>query len=734
MTTRSRSWFCFNVFLLCASAGLLSAQTDYYRHVIFDNSLTPDNYYFSEGRIAAPSALVLDQKKLPIEREFYQTGPNAIRLQWKSAAGGSWDAAIQVEPFRNRVIGFEGDTLSFWCYAPENLPATGLPRIQLRDVEKSFSHPLPLKGRVQSLSAKKWVQVKIPLRLFRTASFKPFDSHKISTVYFLQDGADETERTLIIDDIKIDRGGSGKQATPSVPTNVMAKGYERHVDLSWNAADERSLQHHVIYRSLDGGAYRPIGIARPSVNRYVDFLGKENEKASYKITSSNWDFRESQFSKTVSAATRPLTDDELLSMLQEGCFRYYWETGAHPIAGMSLENTLGDDNIVATGASGFGIMALLVGVERQWITREQGIERLLRIANFLEKADRYHGVWSHFMDGRTGKTIPVFDKYDNGGDVVETAFLVQGLLAARQYFSGTSEAEQRLAKKITGLWESVEWDWYRHPATKDFLYWHWSKDYGRLLDHRLIGWNETMIVYLLAIAAPKHSVPASLYYDGWASQSETGINYRRGWGKAMDGDHYVNGKRYYGIKLDVGVSTGGPLFFAHYSYMGFDPHILEDGFTNYFENNRNITLINRAYCLKNPGGYKGYGEQCWGLTASDGPTGEYMAHEPKPEVDDGTMTPTGGLSSFPYTPKESMEALKYFYRELGDRLWGVYGPRDAFNLEKNWFARIYMGLNQAPITVMIENYRTGLIWKNFMKNPEMGPMLEKIKQQKKSRR
>jgi exo beta-1,2-glucooligosaccharide sophorohydrolase (non-reducing end) len=352
----------------------------------------------------------------------------------------------------------------------------------------------------------------------------------------------------------------------------------------------------------------------------------------------------------------------------------------------------------------------VVGVNRGFISRQQGLERLTKIVSFLEKAPRYHGAWSHFMDDSTGASLPVFDMYDNAADIVETAFLMEGLLTARQYFDGTSEQERSLRQRITHLWETVEWDWYRKTPPTDALYWHWSPQWSWLINHRITGFNETMIVYLLAIASPTDPVPASLYYSGWASP---------------EGDHYANGKTYFGIKLDVGFGTGGPLFFTDYSYMGFDPHALTDRYTNYFQNNRNMALINRAYCIENPSHHNGYGPDDWGLTASDGSDG-YHAHSPDLRDDDGTMTPTGALSSFPYTPEASMAAFKYFYRDLGGRLWGIYGPRDAFDLDENWFAPIYMGLNQAPITVMIENYRTGLIWKLFMSNPEIQQMVKRI--------
>jgi len=316
--------------------------------------------------------------------------------------------------------------------------------------------------------------------------------------------------------------------------------------------------------------------------------------------------------------------------------------------------------------------------------------------------------------------------FDNGGDLVETSFLMEGLLAARQYFHGPSAAEQELYKRITHLWETVEWDWYRSDPKSDFIYWHWSREWGDQIHHPLIGFNEVMIAYLLAMSSPTHGVPVDMYYSGWAGQSQTAINYRGGWSGANDGDHYGNGHSYYGIKLDVGVGTGGPLFFTHYSYFGFDPHSLHDRYTSsYFDNNRNIALINRAYCIENPKHFPGYGADAWGLTAADGPEG-YVPHAPDNADDRGTLVPTGALASFPYTPEASMAALKHYYRDLGPELWDIYGPRDAYNPQNNWYSPIYMGLNQAPITIMVENYRTGLVWKQFMSNPEITEMLHKL--------
>lgn len=710
-------------------------NTEYYRHVVFDNSLTSDSYFYSHGMANGSSFLELKDQRLPVEAKRFLTPPNALRLQWQSQSGGGWEAQVWVNEFRNRFPELEGHNLYFWCYSPEPIAAGDLPMIVLSNQHEgvrgsefpgAFTEPLALGKMIGDVPAGKWVQIRIPFSEFTTGSIYEFRLKDLRNVIFHQGRADGVRHTLLIDEIRVgdDLPTSDAAALP-VPDNVRAVGYDRHVEVRWDPANTPLLARYVIYRSIDGKEFEPIGIQLAGINRYSDFVGKPGMTAQYKVAAADWQYQLSGFSSVASASTRELSDDELLTMLQEACFHYYWD-GADPHSGMTLENIPGDDRIVATGASGMGIAALIVGVDRGFITRAQGLERLTRIVNFLEHAQRYHGVWSHFMDGSTGKTMPVFGMFDNGGDLVETSFLMEGLLAARQYFRGESNAEHDLYRRISQLWETVEWDWYRGPEHADYLFWHWSAEWGWQIHHRLTGFNEVMITYLLAMSSPTHGVPADLYYTGWAGQSEAALKYRAGWSGSKEGDRYYNGHTYYGIKLDVGVGTGGPLFFTHYSYLGFDPHALHDRFTSsYFENNRNIALINRAYCIADPKHFKGYGPDAWGLTASDGPDG-YVPHAPDDLDDQGTLTPTGALASFPYTPEASMAALKHYYRDLGAQVWNIYGPRDAYNPGRDWISQIYMGLNQAPIVVMVENYRSGLVWKNFMANPEVGVMLQKL--------
>ncbi len=484
----------------------------------------------------------------------------------------------------------------------------------------------------------------------------------------------------------------------------LAAGFDSHVELNWEKPQGTNPSNYKIWRSTDGQNFTEIKTL--NANTYIDFTGFAGDTPDtyyYYLTALNGINAVVATSETVQVTVAEMTDEQLLEMVQEYTFRYFWDF-AHPVSGMARErNTSG--NIVTTGGSGFGIMAILVGIERGFITREQGLNRMLQIVSFLEFADKYHGVFPHWLNGATGKTVP-FSQYDNGGDLVETAFLIQGLLCARTYFNEDDPLEDALRQGITGIWENVEWDFYR-KNNSNVLYWHWSPNFGWQMNFPLRGFNEVMITYILAIASPTHPVPASLYHTGWASQN------------------YTNGNTWFGYKLDVGPPLGGPLFFAHYSYLGFDPRNKKDAYTNYFERNKNHTLINRAYCIANPLNHPGYSESNWGLTASDNPWG-YLAHEPGFGKDNGTITPTAALSSMPYTPAESMAALKHFYRVEGAQLWGEMGFYDAFNTGANWYADSYLAIDQGPIIDMIENYRTRLLWDLFMANPEIQPALDAI--------
>lgn len=693
-----------SVIALIASCLPVSAQT----YLYFQDSPDPVLYDFSWMELTTPSELERkggDLRRFPVESSIPAAqGVNSLRLKWKSVAGGGWFAIAAGLDWADKDIS-DTDTLHFMLYSVEGLAKANFPLVFMEDINNTKTTFHSFQAYSPDLVAGVWTIIKVPMDVFLNAG-DPVDFTKIKTIGFTQGAADGVTHTLLVDDMRVYKG-SGVAPPADIPTGVTATGYDSHVEIIWNPNESGNLNGYQVQRSQDNGAtFLTVGSVQKSDTGYIDWVRDLGYGVNlvYRVAALNAANQLSEYSDTSLAATREFTDDEMLDMVQQYTFRYFYDF-AHPVSGLARErNTSGD--VVTSGGSGFGIMALMVGIERGFITRQEGIERMLKITGFLGTADRFHGVWPHWLSGVTGDVHP-FSQYDNGGDLVETAFLAQGLLAARQYFNGTEASETEIRNRITSLWEGIEWDWYR-KNNSNVLYWHWSPNYGWQINMQIRGWNEAAIIYILGVASPTHGIPGSLWKTGWAGSS-----------------YYKNGRSFYGYKLDVGWDYGGPLFFAHYSFQGFDPRNIKDEFTNYFNLNRNVTLIHRAYAIANPKNFPNYGENEWGLTASDDPNG-YSVHEPTGSRDNGTITPTAALSSMPYTPVESIAALKHLYRERGEKIWGRMGFYDAYNVKLNWYTDSYLAIDQGPIINMIENYRTGLLWENFMANPEIAPALQAI--------
>ena len=668
--------------------------------VFFSDS--PDNTYYdpSFGFDQNGSTVILaNTNKFPVDVNHKYSGVNALRLMWKSVSGGDWGLAVAEEGWIAHDVTTK-DSITFRIYSGNEIDSTALFSIYIEDIQNNKTPKQNLSQFINKIEKNKWMKVSIPLSVFESNPGS-VDLTQIKTIYFGQGFADNSLHLVFIDEIRMVANGDIDITPPAVPTGLAASPSNTSIKLSWNPNTETDVSGYRIYRS-NSGSYDIIGFTSNSDTSYSDNTGIPPKTFSYKISAYDLSGNESVLSDSVMATTISETDSALLDMVQRATFKYFWDY-AHPVSGLARER-LGSGETCAIGGSGFGVMAIIVGIERGFITRTQGVTRMLTILNFLTtKADRFHGAFPHWMNGTTGKVIP-FSTKDDGGDIVETSYMIEGLLTARQYFNQDNSDEKQIRDLITSIWESVEWDWYRKDGG-DFIYWHWSPDYNWDMNFPISGFNETMIVYLLAIASPTHPVPADLYYKGWASSN------------------YQNGKSFYGIPLYVGWDYGGPLFFVHYSFLGFDPSDKKDIYTNYFINNRNYTLIDQAYCADNPKNYPGYSADTWGLTASDNPWG-YDAQSPT--NDNGTISPTAAISSMPYTPELSMNALKSFYYVYGNKLWGQYGFYDAFNLSQNWYASSYIAIDEGPIIDMIENYRSQLLWKNFMANPEIQPMLDAI--------
>lgn len=688
------------VALLALAALPAAAQAGGIRY--FGDSTDPTYYPTSWGNHSGPSWVDLAQTShFPVDTQHPFLGANALRLSWLSAPGGDW-ALTAAAPGWSAYDTSPYDSLIFMAWAASAVPAAELPAIFLEDQSNTRTPRQALSQFSAGVPAGTWTRVCVPLDAFRAAPGAA-DLARINKVFFGQEPsvASGVGHTLVLDEIRIVEADG---VPPPAPATAL-RAFERHIEVRWDPAENPDAEAVLVERR-SGPDWVRAGDARAEDGGLADWLGAPGQQGVYRAVALDWSLNASPPGAADSATTVTLTDDQWLDMAEEAAFRYFWLHG-HPVSGLARER-YGSGETCASGGTGMGIMAIVAAADRGFISRAQARDRILLMLEFLSThAERYHGAFPHWLNGTTGAALPFFSADDYSGDIVETAYLVQGLLAARRYFDGPDTGETAIRALATQLWEEVDWDWYRPASPGNVLYWHWSPIWGIAKSQPVAGWHEGMITYLLAVASPTHPIPASCYHQGWA---------RNG---AM-----VNGKSFYGYLLPVGPDWGGPLFFAHYTFLGFDPRFRRDAYANYFLQNRHHSLINWTYCATNPGGHAGYGSEIWGLTASDDPWG-YGVHAPY-SGDNGTLTPSAALSSMPYTYTQSLAALKAMYRQHGEHLWGPFGLRDAFHPGAGWYAGSYIAIDQGPIAVMIENTRSQLLWNLFMSNPEIDPMLEAL--------
>jgi hypothetical protein len=671
---------------------------------LFTDSPSLAEYAESWGYFTAPSQLALvNVSHFPVDSAHVFLGTNSLRLSWTSVTGGDWMltaatpgwVALDTSPY---------DTLVFAVWSPGAIPAADLPDLLLEDLNnvRTPRHPMSAYLPSGGVGAGVWTRVAVPLAVFR-ANPGAADLTHINKMFFAQPGGTpaSVSYTLYVDEIRFVATGFVAPPAPAAE----ARGFERHLEVRWDAAPVLGAERVRVERQV-GASWRLAGEAGPADGCFVDWVGAPGLSSSYRATAFSWNLLASPASATVGATSATPSGEGWLDMAEEEAFRYFWVYG-HPVSGLARER-YGSGDICATGGTGMGLMALIAGCARGWAPRADVAARVRSILDFFaNRATKYRGAFAHWVNGSTGATIPFDAPTDSSGDIVETSYLIQGALATRQFFVGSDTTETAIRALATGLWEGVDWDGYRPSSTSKTIWWKWSPTDGFGDSFPVAGWNECMIVYVLAKASPTHPVPAYCYKQGYSRDG------------AM-----VNGKTFWGYPLWVGADYGGPLFFAHYSFLGFDPRYKRDQWCDYFTQNLNHTVIDRQYCTLNPGNYPGYSDSTWGLTASDNPWG-YGVQAPY-SGDNGTLTPTAPLSSMPYAPAQGLAALRGMYRRFGQKLWGPFGPWDAYNPGQNWYSGSYIAIDEGPIAVMIENSRSGLLWQRFMLNPEMAPMLDSL--------
>jgi len=507
-----------------------------------------------------------------------------------------------------------------------------------------------------------------------------------------------------------------EQKAVAVPGDLRTTPRQLAVNLNWEPA-EGSVGYEVQRGATPNGPFKTLNNHLSWLTVFSDFVGEEATNF-YRVRSIGTNDERhplpSDWSQTIEGRSEALDQEKLLTDVQRASFDYFYEYG-HPTSGLARASALRDPNICAIGASGMGFFNFGVGIERGFITRQEGAERTLKILKFLsDKAQRFHGAFPHFINGETGEVIP-FSKYDDGADIVETAYLIQGVLFAREYFSQTNSNETEIRELSDKLWKDVEWNWFvKEEGKVPAMIWHWSPNYGWKKNLYILGYNECQIVYVLALASPTHPIETKSYWQGWESAD------------------YAADTNQFGIHVELGGCSdiGPPLFWTQFSYLGLDPRKIFFHGKSYFDHFRDFCLVQVRYAQAKSSVYKGYGP-LWGITASAGPDG-YKAFAPGLQ-DSGTLAPTASLSSMPYVPEESISCLMEMYQKYGDQLWGPFGFYDAFNFTRGWVSKTYLCIDQGPIAPMIENYRTGFCWKVFMKTPEIQPVVKLINDGEKMR-
>lgn len=637
--------------------------------------------------------------KVPCSTTAFK-GENALKFNYTSAANGNWQVSIYRKNWTIADIS-SMDSLSFYVFSGTTLPQNALPLIGLKAEKKSGSGDLTsalykLEDYNNSVVPNVWTEIKIPLQIFFENDTE-LNFQKIKGVVFNQSEKNGNSRLFYIDEI---RAFKNLSEIPKVE-EFSAQGFDSHAELNWVHPLEDLT--YLISASFNAGQSFELR-AETTNNYYLDFVPEQakNSNVIYRIVATA-SGKESAPTETTSEI-KDFSDDELLDMVQRYTFRYFWE-GAHQTTGMALERSNGNGRTAASGATGMGLLAMIVAHERAYKPKEEVKDRILKILDFLEKCDRHHGAWSHWYNADTYRT-QAFSTKDDGGDIVETSFVAQGLIGLKNYFTAADEKSIQIREKSDKLWREIEWNWYR-KNNENVLYWHWSPKYNFEMNMKVRGWNECLVTYVMAASSADYGITKEVYEQGWAKNG-----------------NMVNQRSFYDYEISLSPNWGGPLFWIHYSHLGINPKNLSDQYANYWKEHVNTAKIHSEYSIENPLGHKNYSDKCWGLTASDDPAG-YTAHQPM-NNDNGTISPTAALASMPYTPEETMKALKYFYRERGKDLFGIYGPYDAFNDNLNWVKEAYLGIDQGPIVVMIENYRTGLLWQMVMKDTEVQAGLDKL--------
>lgn len=489
------------------------------------------------------------------------------------------------------------------------------------------------------------------------------------------------------------------------PTSLVKRTGDLSIVLHWDKNSDANLAGYRVYRSLNSGgpfvAQSPNLITSPG---FCDVAVINGTTYYYYVTALTTSSQESSPSVTISAVPQAFTnDDQFLEYVQETAFDYFWYL-ANPNNGLVPDRTA-VGSACSIAAVGFGLTAIGIGVDHGWISRTQAVARVSATLNTFLNGPQgpavsgtigYNGWFYHFLDMNTALRYTSFDTELSS---IDTALLLGGILYSKQYFDGTNSDETSIRTMADAIFNRIDWNWMARGTDAVAMGWKPTTGFTNFSDW--IGYNEGMIIYVLGLGTATSPLPASAW-SKWTS----GYNW-----STLNGYSFV---------------PFPPLFTHQYSHCWIDFRHITDAYMNahdstYFENSRRATLAQRNYCIANPLGRTGYSSTNWGLTACDTPPPvNYGVHGAPPALnDDGTLAPTAPGGSMAFAPEVCLPTLRAMYKQFRTHIWSAYGFKDAFNLNPTWYGPDELGIDEGPIVVMIENYRTQQPWRLFMRNAEV---------------
>lgn len=696
-----------------------------YPEVIFDNSAIEGSYAKSAVVYSGASWVENVNNHLLVSDSVFFTPGNALSLRYISSLQGSWDVDLLYSRQKFSYPISAGDMLSLKLYVEsEATLVQHLPRLSINQNGTS-SLSIDVGRFIEDYQTDTWLEIKIPIAQFRGIDV----NQPISGVTFSQNVAAPDIHHLFIDQVEFLPAQYPQVRLSSPAVLSSADAYGHHVHLQWQLPLTPSIRYIKIYRSEDNVHFEPVGIRTVHMQSALDYVPFLDKTYYYKIAWVDFDYKESPFSTVLEVLPEEISDEQLLNLVQVAHINYFVEN--YDInTGLHLPFRMKDQAIVSTRETGFALLSMLIGVERGFVSRNIFVNRVRRIVDFLEDAPNKYGILASFYDGRS--RLPEYMGKRPNYSVESTTAIIEALLVVRQYLSADNDAEQAVREKITSLWENIEWPALLLTGSTDVLRSEFNL-VDELNDVRpLGGFNESMSTYLLAAASTRNSIASSGFLTGITSIYDDpntlidslptdSVESMQVWNEIVEEDaeqleqtlhrrSAVQDTVLYGVRVPFGDAQSTTLLRMYRPFLTLNPRVANTDQYRFMEVLDNYTKLFKR--RDNEIGLGTTNPNVWGYNLESDSTGR--------------INPATSISSIFLETEKGMAAIKTLYHQFGHILFTEYGFRAWVDLTKYDVSDEYLSENQSAVAVMIENARTGLIWKLYDDIPEIKTVKGKL--------